>query len=213
MQNIGLVRNLMLASLLVAPACVAGVDDDGQLDGNTDDDLGVVEASLSSQYCPTGTPAALAPSADQHLTFVLDATGVQKYSCNATATGAAWTFVAPEANLFKECHQYGIHYAGPTWEYEDGSTVVAVKVAGATVDATAIPWLLLTAVSHGGPAGKMTNVTSIQRLVTGGGTAPATGCNTVDLGATIDVPYTTRYFFYRTSTNPPQWNTRCGATY
>src|SRR5688572_20804585 len=111
MENIGLVRNLMLASLLVAPACVAGVDDDGQLDGNTDDDLGVVEASLSSQYCPAGTPAELAPSADQHLTFVLDATGVQKYSCNATATGAAWTFVAPEAGLFKDCHQYGIHYA------------------------------------------------------------------------------------------------------
>jgi hypothetical protein len=207
MENIGLVRNLMLASLLVAPACVAEVDDDGY------DDLGVVEASLSSQYCPAGTPAALAPSADQHLTFVLDATGVQKYSCNATATGAAWTFVAPEANLFKECHQYGTHYAGPTWEYEDGSTVIAARVAGATVDATAIPWLLLTVVSHGGPAGKMTNVTSIQRLVTGGGITPPTNCDTVDLGATIDVPYTAKYFFYRTSTNPPTWNTRCGATY
>ena len=206
MENIALVRNLMLASLLVAPACVAGVDDDG----NIDDNLGVVEASLSSQYCPAGTPAELAPAADQHLTFYLDATGIQKYSCNATATGAAWAFVGPEANLFKECHQYGVHYAGPTWEYEDSSTVVAAKVAGATVDATAIPWLLLTVVSHAGPVGKMTNVTSIQRLVTGGGIAPTLGC---ELGTTIDVPYTARYFFYRTSTNPPQWNTRCGATY
>ena len=211
MENIGLVRNLMLASLLVAPACVAEVDDDGQLDGNTDDDLGLTEATRSS-VCPAGTPAALAPPSDQNLAFYLDATGVQKYSCNATATGATWSFVAPVADLLDDCRQVGTHYAGPTWEYRDGSTVVAAKVAGATVDPTAIPWLLLTAVSHGGPAGKMTGVTSIQRLSTAGGNAPAAGCDGTHLGATIDVPYTARYFFYRTSLNSPLRNTRCGAT-
>ncbi|HWO23866.1 MAG TPA: DUF3455 domain-containing protein, partial [Kofleriaceae bacterium] len=115
MENIGLVRSFVLASLLVAPACVAGIDDGDQPGGDTDDDLGVVEASLTSQSCPAGTPAVLAPSAEQTLAFVLDATGVQKYSCNATATGAAWTFVAPEAGLLKDGRQLGTHYAGPTW--------------------------------------------------------------------------------------------------
>jgi hypothetical protein len=213
MENIALVRNLMIASLFVAPACVAEVEDDSQLDGNADEDLGVAEATLSSRDCPAGTPAALAPAPDQNLAFYLDATGVQKYSCNATATGAAWTFVAPVADLFNDCRQVGTHYAGPTWEYRDSSTVVAAKVAGATVDTTAIPWLLLTAVSHGGPTGKMTSITSIQRLATEGGNAPATGCDAAHLGATVDVPYAARYFFYRTSIGSPLWNTRCGATY
>jgi hypothetical protein len=212
MENIALVRNLMLASLLVAPACVAEVDDDGQLDGNTDEELGVAEATLSSRDCPAGTPAALAPPSDQNLAFMLDATGVQKYSCNATATGAAWTFVAPEADLFSDCRQVGTHYAGPTWEYRDGSTVVAAKAAGATVDTTAIPWLLLTAVSHGGPVGKMTSVTSIQRLATEGGNAPTTGCDAGHIGATVNVPYTAKYFFYRPVIGSPLRNTRCGAT-
>jgi len=34
------------------------------------------------------------------------------------------------------------HFARPTWQAKDGSTVVAQRVDGVTVDATAIPWLL-----------------------------------------------------------------------
>jgi len=197
------------ASLLVVSACAGGANDDGEL---VDLQLAAAEAMLSPQVCPDDTPAELAPAEDQDLAFVLDATGVQKYSCNATCNGAEWTFVAPEADLFERHRLVGTHYAGPTWEYEDGSTVVAAVVAGATLDATAIPWVLLSAVSHGDIVGEMTEVTAIQRLETTGGLAPATGCDVHHLGATADVPYTARYFFYYTSTQPPQANTRCGAT-
>jgi len=196
--------SVVLSSILLA-ACASE---------DVDTDVDHIEAAVSSRSCPAGVPAALAPAADQDLAFVLHATGVQKYTCAATATGGyAWTFVAPEADLYRttcQRHIVGTHYAGPTWEYQDGSTVVGARLAGATVDATAIPWLLLKAVSHGGSSGRMTDVTAIQRLDTVGGLAPATGCDATTVGAAADVAYSADYFFYRTRSAHPERNLRCG---
>jgi hypothetical protein len=213
MGNVALVRNLTLtlASLFVVPSCVS-VDDDAGGDNDLDTDLAAAEATLTSRICPVETPAELAPPTDQDLAFVLDATGVQRYSCNATATGAAWTFVAPAANLLDNGRIVGAHYAGPTWADADTSTVMAAKVAGATPDPASVPWLLLSATGHGGAAGKMTDVASIQRLVTTAGLAPTVGCDTTRVGAAAEVPYTAKYFFYRVSTKAPAKNVRCGAT-
>ena len=169
-------------------------------------------ADLTSAVCPDNVPASLAPAADQDLAFVLAASGVQEYTCN----GTAWVFIAPDAQLYPlhadadDGDAVGHHYAGPTWEwYEDGSTVVAAKKAGATVDPTAIPWLLLTAKSHGANDGRMSDITSIQRLETVGGNAPATGCDADHVGAAANVPYTAHYYFYRTRTDGKH-NLRCG---
>jgi hypothetical protein len=201
-HDIVLARSLALVSLLALPSCV-----------DRGDELDTAEAALLSCECPAETPAVLAPPADQNLAFVLDATGVQQYVCNATATGAAWTFVAPVAKLLDNGVVVGTHYAGPTWKANDGSTVVGARAQGATLNATAIPWLLLSVVDNSGPLlSKMSDVTAIQRLVTTGGLAPATGCNVNLLGARTDVPYTAKYFFYRTSILLPGLNTRCGAT-
>ncbi len=168
---------------------------------------------VARDACPANTPAALAPADDQDLSFVLDASGVQEYICQATATGFGWTFVAPDADLYLQ-HEteeiVGHHFAGPTWEYEDGSFVVAKKAAAAQPDKTAIPWLLLVATSHGGDDGRMTDVTSIQRLVTVGGNAPATGCDAAHAGASANVPYTASYFFYVTRNDNKSNNLRCG---
>lgn len=167
---------------------------------------------LSTRACPDNVPAALAPAADQDLAFVLRASGSQIYTCN----GTAWVFTAPDAQLYPahSCEAdddpVGHHYAGPTWEwYDDGSTVVGKKLAGATVDSTAIPWLLLTALSHGPNDGRMSDVTSIQRLDTVGGLAPTTGCDAAHTGMAESVPYTAKYFFYRTRTDGHH-NVRCG---
>lgn len=216
MRSIVLVGHLALASLFVAPACVDTLDAEGDgADGEAGEPaLGTTESTVSSFTCPSATPSALAPAADQDLAFVLSATGIQKYTCAAGTAGPAWTFVAPYADLFSYCGAHvGTHYAGPAWEYEDGSIAFGARVAGVTVDPTAIPWLLLTVTSHTGPFGKMSNITSIQRLATTGGNAPATGCDAAHLGANIDVPYTAKYYFYRTRTAYPQWNIRCGASY
>jgi hypothetical protein len=58
-----------------------------------------------------------------------------------------------------------------------------------------IPWLLLTAVNHIGD-GVMKNVSSIQRLRTKGGKAPASGCTTSNKGEKLRVHYSADYYFY-----------------
>ena len=138
-------------------------------------------------------PAALEVPSGSKVAFHAYAVGVQIYEWS----GSAWVFVEPEAVLLADARghgEVGIHYAGPTWESQSGSKVVGARVAGATVDPTAIPWLLLRAVSTAGP-GIFHRVTYIQRVNTTGGTAPTTPGTAA--GARVEVPYTAEYIFYR----------------
>lgn len=168
---------------------------------------------IDKNACPADVPAALAPAADQDLAFDLNAIGVQKYTCN----GTAWVFVGPQADLYLPNNDQtviGQHFAGatgPTWEYEDGSTIIGKKAAAVTVDKASIPWLLLLAIGHNDIDGRMTDVTSVQRLETNGGTAPATGCDADHAGVEADVPYTATYYFYVTRDPSKPNNLRCGA--
>lgn len=121
------------------------------------------------------------------------ALGVQIYHW----TGTKWAFDGPKADLFADaCYeeQVGTHYAGPTWQSNDGSKVVGAKLAGCTPYRGAIPWLLLGATSHMGQ-GKFAHVTYIQRVNTIGGTAPAEAG--LSVGDEARVPYTAEYYFYR----------------
>ncbi len=71
-------------------------------------------------------PENLKVPSGQTLWLVSPATGVQIYECGATKTEPArfeWVFKAPEADLFDlSGKKIGKHYAGPTWESNDGST-------------------------------------------------------------------------------------------
>ena len=71
------------------------------------------------------------------------------------------------------------------------------------VEPGAIPWLLVTITGHqDGPNGgdRLSVTTFIQRLNTHGGVAPLTGCTSLaDLGNTAFVPYTTDYYFYKST--------------
>ena len=121
------------------------------------------------------------------------AVGVQIYRWN----GTMWVFVEPVAGLFADTDHHGkvgMHYAGPTWESNSGSKVVATRLAACSPDATAIPWLLLQATSTDGP-GVFSSVTYVQRVNTVGGVAPAAPGSSI--GALAEVPYTAEYFFYR----------------
>ena len=138
-------------------------------------------------------PANLQVPNGNKVAFRAYAVGVQIYRWN----GTNWLFVAPEAVLFADAGNHGevaIHYAGPTWESRSGSKVVGARVAGATVDPNAIPWLLLRAVSSEGP-GIFHRVTFIQRVNTTGGNAPAAPGSSA--GQEARVPYTAEYYFYR----------------
>jgi hypothetical protein len=154
------------------------------------------EATELSAACAPQVPPALAVPAGNKLAFYYDAVGVQIYGCDATATGYGWVFRAPEAKLYAHHGKLaGTHYAGPTWQANDGSTVVASKIADYSADPNSIPWLLLGATGHAGQ-GRMSDVTFIQRLETAGGKAPATGCDASHVGETARVDYTATYYFY-----------------
>jgi hypothetical protein len=89
----------------------------------------------------------------------------------------------------------GTHYAGPSWESEDGSKVTAARVAGETHTGT-IPWLLLKINSNTGPAGVLSNATFIQRTDTTGGVAPSDPCDAAHVNEVKKVPYTAEYYFF-----------------
>ena len=154
-------------------------------------------AEALSEACSLEIPDAIKVPDGNRFAFSFHAEGVQIYKCIVNAGTASWVFQAPQADLFGKHHHFvGTHYAGPTWEFIDGSSMKGSKVAAATVDATAIPWLLLQAVSHNGD-GRMADVTYVQRLETVGGLAPATGCDVAHPDAIANVDYTATYAFYR----------------
>ncbi len=156
----------------------------------------------SEPATPT-VPETLRPPATESLAFVAHAKGVQVYECRAKKDDPAqfeWALKGPDADLFDDHgRKIGRHYAGPTWESTDGSKVVGeVKSRADSTDPEAIPWLLLVTKSREG-SGVFSNVTSIQRLETAGGKAPAGNCDASTAGKEVRVPYTATYFFYRPS--------------
>ncbi|RQP24759.1 DUF3455 domain-containing protein [Piscinibacter terrae] len=145
-------------------------------------------------------PDQLRPDATQSAFTTLAARGVQIYECRTKKDnpGAAeWAFVAPEAQLYDANGKLvGKHYAGPHWESTDGSKIVGSVTARANApQAGAIPWLLLSTKSDG-PSGVFAKVTSIQRVSTMGGAAPAEGCSGTSLGKTARVVYSADYVLF-----------------
>jgi hypothetical protein len=123
------------------------------------------------------------------------AEGAQVYDCKADASGQlVWQFREPIATLIEGGKTVGRHYAGPHWELEDGS-IVAAKAVGRAPGATAqdIPQLKLEVTSRRG-TGRLTDVTTVQRLDTKGGTAEG---RCPSAGALLSVPYSADYAFYR----------------
>ncbi len=138
----------------------------------------------------------------EKVSSVAAANGVQIYVCRAKQYDPArfeWVFKAPEVELFdREGKRIGHHYAGPTWESNDGSKVLGEhKVHVDSKDANAIPWLLIEVKMREGE-GIFSNVTSIQRVDTVGGKAPEGGCEGTSEGREIHVPYTANYYFFVT---------------
>ncbi|MEJ6021731.1 DUF3455 domain-containing protein [Ramlibacter sp. PS4R-6] len=142
----------------------------------------------------------LQPSSAERVSLTLNAAGVQVYQCRQSRDNPVqheWGFVGPEADLYDSAGQRaGRHYGGPTWEALDGSKVMA-QVAGRAPAKSpdSIPWLLLKA-RPAAPQGTFGNVTSIQRLETVGGSAPAQACSTQNAGETVRVPYAAQYVFF-----------------
>ena len=149
-------------------------------------------ACTKAQPPAPSVPDALKAPAGEVVVVKAFAKGSQIYDCKDDK----WVLNAPDAELTDERGAHlGRHYAGPTWELADGSKVVGeVAQKSDAPDAQAIPWLLLRAKSAEGN-GALGKVTSIQRLDTVGGKAPASCGGQVRLS----VPYSATYYFYARS--------------
>ena len=129
---------------------------------------------------------------------MVHATGFQIYVCRPDANGKpSWTLKAPEAELFDEQGKViGKHFGGPTWQLNDGSQITGKMVAKVDApDPGAIPWLLVTVTGHSG-SGKLSGVTSIQRVNTVGGLAPTTECSESSGEVEFKSSYSADYYFY-----------------
>jgi hypothetical protein len=146
---------------------------------------------------PPQAPKALRPPKGQTLILHLHGKGNQIYVCQGAAGVYAWKFKAPDAKLFGESGELaGSHFAGPTWEGNDGSRVIAQVAASVPSPRSgSIPWLLLTAIGRD-DKGIMARVQSIQRLDTKGGVAPSAGCSAANKNTETAVPYEADYYFY-----------------
>ena len=125
---------------------------------------------------------------DSRLLFQAVGKGDQVYGC----VNGRWALEAPDAELLNQGGSViGRHFAGPTWQLNDGSWVKGRAVAKQVApDATAVPWLLLESV---GGTGRLGSIRFIQRTGTHGGNAPDGSCSQ---SAMRRVPYTATYSFY-----------------
>ncbi|MEZ4706149.1 MAG: DUF3455 domain-containing protein [Caldilineaceae bacterium] len=178
------------------------------------------QPARADDLTPPAVPANIQVPTGNKLFFVGRATGTQNYICLPADGGVKFTLFTPQATLFKESEEAATHYFSPnpveggavraTWQHSNDSSIVWGKVADGNsstdpvfVAPGAIPWLLvtITGVQNGPSSGdKLAKTTFIQRLNTGGGMAPSTGCTaTTDVGNRAYVPYTADYYFYKGS--------------
>ncbi|MGH9742593.1 MAG: DUF3455 domain-containing protein [Candidatus Acidiferrum sp.] len=141
-------------------------------------------------------PEQLRPPANAEMVARVHAKGDQIYTCKEDIKGYGWTLKAPDAQLFdKDGKSFGRHFDGPTWEAKDGSRVMGKAAANVSPDPDSVPWLLVKVMKHKGN-GVLSRVTTIQRIETKGGKAPASGCDEPHAGQEIRVAYTADYVFW-----------------
>jgi len=147
---------------------------------------------------PPHVPDAIQVRPGEEVVLVAHASGSQVYTCQANPDGNfAWTLKAPEAELKDDKgNLIGNHFAGPKWKLKDGSEVTGKATAHVdSDDPNSIQWLLVNVVDHSGK-GLLANVTTIQRVHTHGGKAPAAGCDESHRDAETKTGYTADYYFY-----------------
>jgi hypothetical protein len=187
------------------------------------------QSAYADDLTPPPVPDNIQVDPSNKVFLVGHAIGTQNYICLPSATsptGFAFTLFTPQATLFSDNEKQVItHFFSPnpdpsdpmgantiraTWQ--DSRDTSAVWAAVATdgistdplfVEPGAVAWLKLVKVgTQLGPKGgdTLAGTTFIQRLNTHGGLAPSTGCaSSADVGNQAHVPYTTDYYFYKST--------------
>ena len=155
---------------------------------------------------PQALDPTLTPTAGAVTVATAQGRGVQIYQCAQGNGGAyAWALQRPEAMLSEPSSgvRLGTHSQGPTWTWNDGSSITgAVLAQMASPDAGSVPWLLVRTHPVAGTHGVLSSVTLVRRSDTLGGAAPPTGCDAQHGGVSLRVPYSATYTFYNTAEPP-----------
>lgn len=152
---------------------------------------------LASSAAAQKLPKQLKPPANEKLLLQVHAKGDQIYTCKSDAAKFTWILKAPDAQLFyKDGKPFGKHFAGPSWEANDGSLVTGkADPKPPSPDPESIPWLLIRIIRHE-RSGVLSRATTIQRVNTKGGKAPASGCDASHADDEARIAYSADYRFY-----------------
>jgi hypothetical protein len=157
--------------------------------------VGLHAQSLDTPILPLAAKAVEVTSGTRvKLRFHFVAAGKQIYQCENGAWAKAST---PDATLYDmDSNPKLRHGAGPSWTTVDGKSTIKAIAATAihfpAPDGNSIDWLRLD-VDKSSRTGEFSDVGIIQRLYTGAGKAPATGCSS---GKVYESPYTAHYYFW-----------------
>lgn len=136
---------------------------------------------------------AASPARSGEVVAKVHAEGVQVYECKmGTNSLLSWQFREPLATLIEGEQTVGRHFVGPSWEFEDGTSIKG-KVVSQSPGATSedIPDLELDVIEHHGN-GALAKATIVERLETRGGIYVGS-CD--HAGAFHVEPYTATYVF------------------
>ncbi|HEX5634061.1 MAG TPA: DUF3455 domain-containing protein [Gemmatimonadales bacterium] len=145
---------------------------------------------------PSGVSARLQPSPAEEPAFMLSASGVHIFECRAFADGYAWAFTAPDATLYEGGRSVGTLSSVNLFESSSDRSSVSGVVRAVQPNGGNLPLALLRAIPTS-EAGLFAGVTSVQRVNTAGGVAPAGGCGEDNAGAEARVGFTADYYFYK----------------
>ena len=163
--------------------------------------LTIVLLGCASQPAAPPVPASLIPAGEREVERFATR-GVRIYECRAKQgdpSSAEWAYTGAESDLLDaQGKPVGRHaFPPPVWELTDGSKLAGgeVRARVSAPEPNSDPWLLVTMRSTGGE-GRLSKVTSLQRLNTVGGVAPAAGCDTRSIGSNQRVSFTADFVFF-----------------
>lgn len=144
-------------------------------------------------------PVPLQVGSDEALQEALTASGVQMYVCRRSAEGLNWRADGAQASLFDAGHdEVGAIVPGEYFTAHDDSIFAGRVAAEAEMAPVTLPWQRIAKrYTAGSPEsdGRLSHVTSIQRVLTAGGVPFGLRCG-ID-GQSLSVPYAATYLLYR----------------
>jgi hypothetical protein len=149
---------------------------------------------------PGGLARGLRAPANEEAAFMLTGDGVYVYECRQSLldpNAYEWAFLVPDATLYDGARSVARHATVGLFEaLTDRSSLSGVVRASQAAGASNLPWLSMRAQPLSSD-GVFAGVTSIQRVNTSGGMAPAGGCGPGNVGGSTRVAYQADYYFYK----------------